>query len=234
MENSQAIFTIKKCLIPPIEIDPRLLKSALIEEIDTSGLNLKLNKYLNRKHEIQNMKRLQSQKSQLRDEKLRKNKEEMARIRQENQKRQDEKAQQDQREYQRLCKAQELMSACPNIYDVNAAFFYLEAGNWDVAKAIQCYSESSGDMAPADIARNRARINIRFIMPNGAEFTEVFDASQPMWSMLSKIYEKLTERRNFVVKTSRASPPIKMEDMTRVTFTQFGCEPNTTFIVEYE
>lgn len=230
--NPQSLCSFKRSFYPSLSLNPELLEFFTIERLDVSAIETKKLKYLDRKLEIERMKKLQGQKSQLRDDKLRRNKEEMTKIRLSAQNRQEEHIQKQQKEFEHLCSAQKMMSSCPNIQDIKTAEFYLEAQNWDLDVAIQTYAESSGDTNIVGY-QPKNLCTIKFILPTGAEFVEKFDKSQQMWCMLSKIYERLPEQRNFCVKTSRNAQPIKFEDMTQITFSSFGIGANSTLIVEY-
>ena len=93
-------------------------------------------------------------------------------------------------------KIAEMMTFCEGLEDYNVAMFYLEAQQWNVDQAISAYCDCTGSQ---DL-RQITMYSITFVLPDKSRFSQEFEASASLWNMLTTVFEKLPEQREFQLK----------------------------------
>ena len=113
----------------------------------------------------------------------------------------------------------------PSITDNRA----ISNNNFDVGLAASFYTSCTGR---SNVAQSN-KINIKFILPEKTEFTEMFDYNSLMWGMLEKVHLHMKVKKSFVVKVKNTGKEITFEEMTKKTFANYGLVNNTTLMIIY-
>ena len=225
------LFKIKSTLLPSLNIDSSLLgyKSPAKKDLFTYEQDL-LTRYMDRKSELEALKELANEKVKAKTiDQRRSVGEEFQKMLKLNQVKIEEREQKVQNSSQTQAKINELRRACPAIKDDSEANFYLEANNFDVSLAARFYTSCTGR---SNVAQSN-RINIKFILPEKTEFTDMFDYNSLMWGMLEKVHLHMKIKKSFVVKVKNTGKEITFEEMTKKTFSNYGLVNNTTLMIIY-
>ena len=217
----EAPFWLKESFIAPFKVNPNILRANLSDPLEVFNLpqdfkqkykdrieELRLAKEMRLRQRTNPSETIRVKKANLEAKRISRNSTQIA-------------------EFQRIKLIQEMMNRCQGLTDFESAKFYLEAQEWDINKAINFYSECTGESSRVN------HVTITFVLPNNNTFTSTFDPSQLMWSMLAPIYEKLPEKREFVVRTSERGQVIDMDRMTEKSFKDFGIGQSATMYVQY-
>jgi hypothetical protein len=226
------LFKIKSSLLPSLNIDSSLLgyKSPASKNLFTYEQDL-LIRYTQRKEELKSLKELENQKSKAQTHDQRRSVgEEFQKMLKQTQVNIEEREKKVHSSSQVQDKIAELRRICPGIKDASEANFYLEANNFDVAKASSFYTSCTGR---SNVAQS-SKINLKFILPDKTEFVEQFDYNSLMWGLLEKVHLHMKVKRSFKVKVKMTGKEITFEEMTKRTFSNYGLVNNTTLSIIYE
>jgi hypothetical protein len=236
MAEEVPLFKIKSSLLPSLNIDSSILgyKSPAKKDLFSYELDLKA-KYTERLQELAALKELQKAKLREQDQlKRRSVGEEFQKMARMTQKKIEERNQiaqnSNNNRNEREAQIQQLMRLCPGINKPEEALFYLESQQFNVEAAKNFYTSCTGR---SDVARTNS-ITIKFAFPEKYEREYAFDANSLMWSMLEKIHQNLKQKKNFKVKVKNTGREIRLEEMTKKTFANYGLNSNVVLNIVYD
>ena len=121
-------------------------------------------------------------------------------------------------------KEKDLMAICPEIKTIEEARFFLEATSYNLEEAEKLYNGE----APEEIKS----LEVTLVLPN-QDVKERFASSTLMWEICEAVYKVTQEAKELKITNADNMKEILMEEMSSMSFEQYGFRDTCVLMIEF-